>query len=69
MDMLDDPTRRRLSPRESEVLDLVPRGLTDRAIGRELGISEATVHKHLEHVYRKLGVTNRVAAAVAWLAR
>jgi DNA-binding NarL/FixJ family response regulator len=39
------------------VLTLVARGLTDRAIGRQLGISEATVKTHLARGFAKLGVT------------
>jgi DNA-binding NarL/FixJ family response regulator len=58
----------RLTPRERDVLALVARGLTDAAIAGRLGIAEATVHKHLEHVYRKLSVTNRVSATITWLA-
>jgi DNA-binding NarL/FixJ family response regulator len=57
-----------LTPRERDVLALVARGFTDAVIAGRLGIAEATVHKHLEHVYRKLGVTNRVSATITWLA-
>jgi DNA-binding NarL/FixJ family response regulator len=41
-------------------------GLTNRMIGRRLGITEKTVGKHLEHVYDKLGVTDRVSATIAF---
>ena len=51
-----------LSPREAEVLVLVARGCTNRAIGEELFISEKTVTSHLTHVFAKLGVTSRAAA-------
>jgi len=50
------------SDRELEVLALVARGLTNRAIGRTLAISEATVKTHLVHLFGKLGVTDRTAA-------
>jgi DNA-binding NarL/FixJ family response regulator len=50
------------SDRELEVLALVARGLTNRAIGRQLAISEATVKTHLVHLFGKLGVTDRTAA-------
>jgi HD-GYP domain-containing protein (c-di-GMP phosphodiesterase class II) len=53
----------RLTQRETEVLALVARGHTNRAVGRALGISPKTVNTHLEHVYTKLGVTSRAAAA------
>jgi DNA-binding NarL/FixJ family response regulator len=51
-----------LSAREREVLALVARGTSNRAIARELFVSEATVKTHLVHVYEKLGVTDRAAA-------
>ena len=53
----------RLSAREREVLDQVLLGKANDAIAFELGIARATVAKHLEHAYRKLGVQNRTAAA------
>ncbi len=56
-----------LTLREAEVLILVARGLTNTQIARELTLSERTVGKHLEHVYAKLGLATRTAAA-AWAA-
>jgi DNA-binding CsgD family transcriptional regulator len=53
----------RLSVREREVLDQVLLGKANEAIALHLGIARATVAKHLEHAYRKLGVQNRTAAA------
>lgn len=53
----------RLTQREAEVLYWVVRGKTNRDIGDILGASPATVKKHLEHVYEKLGVETRTAAA------
>ncbi|WP_338051256.1 helix-turn-helix transcriptional regulator [Pseudonocardia acidicola] len=55
-----------LTERELQVLDLAAAGHTNDAIARGLGLSPRTVAKHLEHVYRKLGVGNRAAAS--WLA-
>ncbi len=52
-----------LTLRESEVLYWVVKGKTNRDIGDILGSSPATVKKHLEHVYAKLGVETRTAAA------
>ena len=52
-----------LSGSERQVLDLVARGASNRDVADQLSLSEATVRKHLEHVYRKLGVTNRTAAS------
>ncbi len=51
-----------LSAREREVLVLVARGTSNRAIAAELFVSEATVKTHLVHVYEKLGVGDRAAA-------
>ena len=53
----------RLTLRESEVLYWVVKGKTNRDIGDILGSSPATVKKHLERVYEKLGVETRTAAA------
>jgi DNA-binding CsgD family transcriptional regulator len=53
-----------LTGRELAVLTLLAEGLTAAAIGRRLGITPRTVTKHLEHLYAKLDVTNRVTAVV-----
>ena len=59
----------KLTQRESEVLDWLIKGKTNRDIGDILGTSPRTVNKHLEHVFVKLGVETRTsAAAVASLA-
>jgi DNA-binding NarL/FixJ family response regulator len=52
-----------LTQREAEVLLWVIKGKTNRDIGIILGVSPRTVNKHLEHVYIKLGVETRTAAA------
>jgi len=49
--------------RERKVLCWLSRGKSNAEIGLILGISSATVGKHLEHIYPKLGVENRTAAA------
>lgn len=51
-----------LTPRQSRILQLVADGYQDRAIARALGISIRTVHTHLQHIYRQLGVTSRTEA-------
>ncbi|GAA3659438.1 response regulator transcription factor [Lentzea roselyniae] len=62
-----EPASEPLSARELEVLALVARGSTNRAVAAALFISEATVKTHLLHVYAKLGVSDRAAAvAVAY---
>ena len=53
----------RLTTREAEVLYWVVKGKTNRDIGDILGTSPRTVNKHLEHVFHKLGVETRTAAA------
>ncbi|HSO03183.1 MAG TPA: response regulator transcription factor, partial [Candidatus Limnocylindrales bacterium] len=55
----------RLTPRESEVLDLAAEGLTVRGISARLYVSEATTRSHLSGIYRKLGVTSRSQAVLA----
>lgn len=56
------PQRESLTPRETAVLALAARGLTNAEIGRELFISEATVKTHLLRTFTKLGVSGRTAA-------
>jgi DNA-binding NarL/FixJ family response regulator len=63
------PPRESLSARETEVLQLVARGLTNADIGRRLFISEATVKTHLLRLFAKLGVTDRTAAVTTAIER
>lgn len=59
--------RRGLTPRECEVLAWVATGSSDVGVANQLGVSERTVQKHLQHCYRKLGVRQRtLAAALVW---
>ncbi|UFR06024.1 LuxR C-terminal-related transcriptional regulator [Streptomyces sp. Go40/10] len=53
-----------LTPRETAVLLLLTDALTADAIGRRLGISVRTVHKHVENIYRKLGTRDRVGTVL-----
>lgn len=53
-----------LSAREREVLELVGRGLPNKLIARSLDITERTVKGHLTSIYRQIGVTDRVQAAL-----
>ena len=55
---------RLLTARELEVVGQVARGLTNKEIARELGISPATVKVHVERIIGKLGVADRTQAAV-----
>lgn len=52
-----------LTPRETEVVTWLARGKTNRDIAEILGMSHRTVNKHLEHIFEKLGVETRAAAA------
>ncbi len=51
-----------LTSREVEVLALVAKGLTNRAIAHQLVISEKTVASHVSHIFTKLGLSTRAAA-------
>ena len=53
-----------LSPRELAILRKLPTRATNKAIARDLGIAEATVHTHLKNLFQKLGVHNRTEAAL-----
>lgn len=63
LDLAPLSSRYQLTSREVEVLHWVACGKTNRDIGDILGLSPRTVNKHLEHVYVKLGVETRTAAA------
>ena len=54
-----------LTPRQRTVLSLLERGMSNKAIARELGIGEITVKAHVSAILRKLGVENRLQAIVA----
>ena len=53
-----------LSDREVEVLRLVARGLSNRAIAERLHVSPRTAEHHVQHIYTKLGASTRAAAAM-----
>jgi predicted ATPase/DNA-binding SARP family transcriptional activator/DNA-binding CsgD family transcriptional regulator len=55
-----------LTPREREVAEEVAKGLTNRQVATELGISERTVHAHVRRILRKLGLGSR-AQITAWV--
>ena len=52
-----------LSRRETEILELVAEGLSTADMARRLWVTKQTVKFHLGNIYRKLGVSNRTAAA------
>ena len=53
-----------LTPREVEVLRLVALGGTRKQVAEQLVVSEGTVRSHLEHIYSKIGVSNRAGATL-----
>lgn len=53
-----------LTGRETGVLNLLAKGRTNQQIAQELNIAEATVRTHVSHILDKLGVSNRVEAAL-----
>jgi two-component system, NarL family, nitrate/nitrite response regulator NarL len=53
-----------LSPREHEILTHIARGASNKEVARDLGIAEATVKIHVQHILRKLNLSSRVQAAV-----
>ncbi|HEY2877186.1 response regulator transcription factor [Nocardioides sp.] len=57
-----------LTPRETEVLELVRQGLANKQIARRLGISERTVKAHLTSTFQRIGVVDRTQAAL-WAER
>jgi DNA-binding CsgD family transcriptional regulator len=61
---INDDKRLLLTPRETEVYELLRTGLTNREIARLLFIEESTVKAHTHHIYNKLGVRSRSALAV-----
>lgn len=48
-----------LTQRENEIVGCLVARLHDKEIEEQLGIKHATLHAHLQHIYRKLGVANR----------
>jgi DNA-binding NarL/FixJ family response regulator len=59
LERLGDEPMGALSERETEVVVLAARGLSNRLIGKELHVSEATVKRHLANIYEKIGVGSR----------
>ena len=62
--MPDVPNLEVLSRREREVVLLTAKGLANKAIARELNVTEGTIKLHLHSAYRKLGIKNRFALSV-----
>lgn len=58
---------RNLTERETEIIDLLPKGYTNKEIAKELGITEHTVETHLDRIFRKLRVKSRTEAACKYV--
>lgn len=64
---LEEPEGKKLSARETEILQLIAKGVSNSEAAGVLNLSKATIRTHLEHIYRKLEVTNRVEAVTEGL--
>lgn len=58
---------RDLTARETEILNLLPKGHTNKEIAINLGIAEHTVETHLDRIFRKLRVQSRTEAACKYI--
>jgi HD-GYP domain-containing protein (c-di-GMP phosphodiesterase class II) len=58
------PAPNDLTARETEILQLLARGLVDKEVAAQLGISHRTVHHHNQSIFGKIGVSTRGAAAL-----
>ncbi|MBZ4416317.1 LuxR C-terminal-related transcriptional regulator [Myxococcus sp. RHSTA-1-4] len=65
----DDALRAGLAPRERQTLELLLRGLTDKEIAGQLGISRFTVNQYTKSIYRRFGVQSRTALLARLLGR
>lgn len=66
---VEPPASARLTPRQADVLRLLARGLANKEIADELGMSPATVRVHVTALFKTLGVENRTQAALSDVAR
>ena len=60
----EPPRGPQLTPRQRDCVVLVAQGKSDWEIGQLLGISESTVHKHIEDAKRRFGVSTRIQLVV-----
>ena len=60
----EDPPVEKLTPRQEEVLESLSRGLTNKDIASQLGISDRSVDEHVEALLQKIGASNRTEAVV-----
>ena len=57
-------TKPQLTPKETEILTIVSKGASNQEVSKKLGIKRRTVQSHLYYIYKKLGVSNRIQAAL-----
>ena len=62
--VMEAKNKRHLTPRQSVVLKKLQEGKSNKLIGRELDLAEATVKIHVRQIMRRLGATNRTQAAL-----
>jgi two-component system nitrate/nitrite response regulator NarL len=58
--------RTSMTRRETEVIELVAEGLSNKHIARRLDLQEKTIKHHMTEILSKLGATNRTEAAIRW---
>ena len=56
-----------LSEREFQIMELVSIGLFNKEIADKLNIQPATITKHIQHIFQKMGVQNRTEATLKFL--
>ena len=61
----DSEQFRALTNRERQIATLICRGLANKQVARELGLSEGTIKQHVHNIFQKLGVRNRCALICA----
>jgi DNA-binding NarL/FixJ family response regulator len=57
----------KLTPRERQIAHLIAHGHRNRAVAEQLGVTTGTVKVHVNNIYAKLGIDNRVTLVRAWL--
>ena len=53
-----------LTPKETEILAIISKGASNQEVSEQLSIKRRTVQSHLYYIYKKLGVSNRIQAAL-----
>jgi len=67
LEKMEEPEQPSLTQREQEILLLIAKGVSNAEAAKLLHLSKATIRTHLEHIYRKLDVANRVEAVTEGL--